>query len=158
MAKKPESFKIEWEAREYEHKERSRDWFWAVGIVTLAVALTSVILGNIIFAILVLTAVFALAIFINRPPEIIHALVDEQGVTRGHIHYPYETLDSYWLDTEHPHPKIILKSKKLFMPLIVVPIGEKADAERLDQALAKFLKEEFHPLPFVEKVLEYLGF
>ena len=156
--KKPETFKYEWDAKEYEHKERSQDWFWAVGIVTLAVAVTSVILGNIIFAILVLTAVFAMAIFINRPPEIIHVVVDEKGITRDRVRYPYEMLESYWLDTEHPHPKIILKSKKLFMPLIVVPIGEDANPEKLDATLSKFLVEKFHSLPFVEKVLEYLGF
>ena len=156
--KKRETFKIEWSAHEYEHKERGSDWFWAVGIITIAVAITAVILSNIIFAILVLTAAFALILFINRPPEIIHASVDEQGVTRGNIRYPYEMLDSFWLDEDHPFPKMILKSKKLFMPLIIVPLGAEADAEKVNDALSRFLKEEFHPLPFVEKVLEYLGF
>ena len=48
------SFKIEWDAHEYEHKERNRDWFWAVGIISVSLAVVAVIFGNIIFAILIL--------------------------------------------------------------------------------------------------------
>lgn len=157
MLKKPAPFRIEWDAPEHEHKERSSDWFWAVGIITFSIAATSVILGNMIFAILVLVSVFALALFINHPPENVHAIVDEKGITRGNIHYPYSSLASYWLDTEHPHPKIILRSEKAFIPLIIVPIGD-ADAEKLDQTLSQFLPEKYHALPFIERVLEYLGF
>src|SRR3990167_9481497 len=97
------SFKIEWDAHEYEHKERSSDWFWAVGIISVSVAIASVIFGNIIFGILVLISAFALSLFINRPPSTLHIIVDEKGVTRGKIRYPFSTLQSFWIDTEHPH-------------------------------------------------------
>jgi hypothetical protein len=151
-------FKIEWDAHEYEHKERSSDWFWAVGIIVFSMAVASVIFGNVILGILILTSALALSIFINRPPENIHVVVSEKGITRGKIHYPFETLHSYWLDTEHPHPKIILRSEKPFVPLIVVPIGPEADPEELDATLAQFLPEKYHAIPFVERILEYLGF
>lgn len=155
---RPQSFKIEWDAHEYEHKERSSDWFWAVGIITFAVALVSVIFGNIIFAVLIITAAFALALFINRPPETLHVVIDEKGVTRGKIRYPYDSLISFWVDVEHPHKKIILRSNKLLMPLIIVPLGEETEPEMVEEALSKFLEEEYHSLPFIEKFLEYLGF
>ena len=158
MKQKVTPFRIEWDAHEYEHKERSQDWFWAVGIITVSVAVAAVIFGNIIFGILVLVSVFTLALFINRPPETIHMAVNESGITRGKIHYPYSTLHSYWLDTDHPHPKIILRSEKMFIPLIVVPLSHDIDAEHLDRTLSQFLIEKHHNLPFVELVLEYLGF
>ncbi|MBX4181620.1 hypothetical protein KW807_02035, partial [Candidatus Parcubacteria bacterium] len=112
-----QSFKLEWDAHEYEHKERTQDWFWAVGILSVAIAVVSIILGNTIFGILVLISAFSLALFINRPPETLHVVVDEHGITRGKVHYPYETLESYWIDVEHPHNKILVKSQKLLMPL-----------------------------------------
>ena len=157
MTQRATPFQLEWDAHEYEHKERSEDWFWAVGIISISVAIASVIFGNVIFGILVIVSVFALALFINRPPETIHVVVNERGITRGNILYPYDTLTSYWLDTEHPHPKILLSSQKPFMPIIVVPIGN-SNAEELDKVLAQFLPEKYHSLPFVEQVLEYLGF
>lgn len=152
------SFKIEWDAHEYEHKQRSPDWFWAVGIVSVSVAIASVIFGNIIFGILVLIGAFALSLFANRPPSTLHVAIDEKGVTRGKVRYPYQTLQSFWIDTEHPHKKIILRSEKLFMPLIIVPLGDEVNAEQLNKNLSNFLSEEFYSLPLVERILEYLGF
>lgn len=151
-------FLIEWDAHEYEHRERSPDWFWAVGIISVSIAIASVIFGNIIFGILVIIAAFTLSLFANRPPSTLHVVVDERGVTRGHVLYPFHSLKSFWIDTEHPHKKIILRSEKMFMPLIIVPLGEEVDVEELHGNLLQFLSEEFHTLPFVEKILEYLGF
>ncbi|MEK7194555.1 MAG: hypothetical protein AAB660_02610 [Patescibacteria group bacterium] len=152
------SVTLEWEAHDYEHKERSSDWFWAAGIVTLAIAFASIIFGNIIFGVLILVSAVSLALFINRPPENIHASVTDKGIQREKTFYPFETLESFWIDIEHPHNKIILRSKKMFMPLILVPLGTNINAEQLHTHLEKHLKEEYHSLPFVEKILEYLGF
>ncbi len=152
------SFKIEWDAHEYEHKERSSDWFWAVGIVSVSLTIAAIILGNIILGILILISTFTLSLFANRPPNTLRVVVDEKGITRGRIRYPYATLESFWIDTEHPHKKIILRSEKMFMPLIIVPLGDEADIEQLHENISQFLPEEFHSLPFVERILEYLGF
>lgn len=153
-----QAFKIEWDAHEYEHKERSQDWFWAMGIIIVAVALVSVIFGNIIFAILILLAAFSLSLFLNRPPETLHVVINERGITKGRVHYPYETLQSFWIDDDHPHKKILVRSEKLFMPLIIIPLSEEVDLERLHSVLLQKLTEEYHTLPFIERVLEYLGF
>ncbi|MBI1974561.1 MAG: hypothetical protein HYS51_01780 [Candidatus Zambryskibacteria bacterium] len=155
---RPSKFKMEWDAHEYEHKERSTDWYWSVGIITIAVATVSVIFGNTIFAILILVSAFSLALFINREPDTLHIVVDESGVVRDRIRYLYSTLKSFWIDTEHPHKKIILRSEKLLMPLIIIPLNDDVDFDSLHDKLSQFLKEEFHALPFVERMLEYFGF
>src|SRR3990167_8386952 len=152
------SFKMEWDAHEYEHKERSPDWFWAVGIISVSVTIAAVIFGNIIFGILVLIGAFALSLFASRPPHGLRVAVDEKGITKGGVRYPYSTIQSFWIDTEHPHKKIILRSEKLFMPLIIVPLGNEVDTEQLHENLSNFLPEEFHSLPLIERILEYLGF
>lgn len=152
------AFKIEWDAHEYEHKERSSDWFWAVGIVSISLAITSVILGNIIFGILVLLSAFTLSLFASRPPSTLHVVIDEKGITKGKVRYPYQTLQSFWIDTDHPHKKIILRSEKLLMPLVIVPLGDETDIDELHENLSKFLSEEVHSLPLIERILEYLGF
>ena len=43
------TFKIEWDAHEYEHKERSADWFWAVGIISVSMAVAAIIFGIFFF-------------------------------------------------------------------------------------------------------------
>ena len=37
--------KLEWSALEYEEKERSRDWFWALGIIVATTKTTTAIKG-----------------------------------------------------------------------------------------------------------------
>ena len=152
------TFKLEWGAYEHEHKRRSQDWFWAMGIVTLSIAVVSVILGNVIFGVFIVIGAFALSLFLNHEPEIVNVSVSEKGITRRNVLYPYETLESFWVDVEHPHKKILLRSKKFFMPLIVVPLADDVDAERLSRLLLRHIKTEYHALPFVERLLEYLGF
>lgn len=152
------SFKIEWEAHEYEHKERSADWFWAVGIIAVSLAIVSVIFGNAIFGILILIGAFALTLFINRIPETVYVKVDERGITKGKIFYPYESIKSFYVDTDHPHRKILMRSRKRLMPLIIIPLGDNVDPERLRRTLAHFVEEEYLNLPLVERFLEYLGF
>lgn len=155
VAKK--TFRIEWDAHEYEHKERSSDWYWAVGIIAVAAAIATIIFGDVIFGILILLSTFCLALFINRPPETTHVVINEFGITRGTTLYPFSTLQSFWVDEIHPHKKIILRSKKLLMPLIIVPLGDE-DGERIRDLLVEILPEEPLRLPWVEVILEYLGF
>jgi hypothetical protein len=155
---RPPSYTLEWDAHEYEHKERSSDWFWAVGIISAALAIVAIILGNIIFGILIIIGAFSLSLFINRPPQITHIVLNEKGIARGKVLYPYETLESFWIDIEHSHKKIILRSQKMFMPLIIIPLGDDADVDKIHDKLSAVIKEEYHSLPLVEKILEYLGF
>lgn len=155
MAK--QTFRIEWDAHEYEHKERSADWYWAVGIVAVSGAIASVIFGNIIFAILLLLSIFSLTLFVNRPPAITHVTINEVGIQRGAVLYPYSTLRSFWIDDVSEHKKIILRSEKLLMPLIVVPLGDMSP-ERIRNSLLRELPEEYLTLPLLERALEYFGF
>ncbi|MBX4200125.1 hypothetical protein KW790_01535 [Candidatus Parcubacteria bacterium] len=150
-------FKVEWDAHEYEHRSRSGDWFWVMGIITVAVVIVSIILGNVIFAILILEAVFALSLFINRPPETVHVVVDEKGITKDHMRYPYSTLHSFWLEEHITHPKLLLRSHKFFMPMIIIPLGS-TDPDRLHRTLSRLLPEHQLSTPFTERFLEYLGF
>lgn len=152
------SFKLEWEAHEYEHRERASDWFWAVGIVSLALVLVAVILGNAILGILIALAAFTLALFAKRKPSTLKVVVDERGITRNNIRYPFSTLRSFWIDTDHSHKKIILRSEKTFMPLVIIPLGEDVGVDELHENLSQFLEEEFHTLPLIERLLERLGF
>jgi hypothetical protein len=149
--------RLEWEAHLYEYKERSADWYWAVAIVTGALAATSIILGNIILGILIVVGSFTLTLFVNREPDVIDVSIDERGVRKGDIFYPYEALRSFWIDHTHSHPRFYLRSAKVYVPLIIIPLGD-ADVEEVADLLDNNLEEEHHAPPFVERLLEALGF
>ncbi len=149
--------KISWTTKEYFHQEKTADWYWVVGIVTISIALISIILNNVIFAILVIVSSFTLSLFASRKPEDIKITVDQKGVTVGKTQYPYINLDSFWIETREIQPKIILKSKKMLMFFIVIFI-EEVEIEEVKELLNRHLPEEEHQEPFLEKLLVYLGF
>ncbi len=149
--------KISWHTHEYLHSEKSSDWYWMVAIITISIALISVILNNIIFGILIIVSSFTLTLFASKKPEIIEVEVNQTGIISGKTRYPYQHLESFWIETRDAHPRVIVKSKKVFMPFIVLFLTD-IDPEIVHPILLQHLHEEEHIEPFLEKLLIYLGF
>ncbi|MEQ1500278.1 MAG: hypothetical protein ABL917_02825 [Parcubacteria group bacterium] len=149
--------KISWQTHEYHHTEKTSDWYWIVGIVTVSIAIIAIILNNIIFALLIIVSSITLSLFASKKPEIIDVNIDNSGITINKTRYPYSHLDSFWVELTHFRPRIILKSKKLLMPYIVIFI-EEVEPEEIRSVLSSKLEEVEHHEPFLEKLLIYLGF
>ena len=149
--------KISWHTIEYIHTPKTSDWYWIVGTITISIAIIAIILNNIIFAILIIISSFTLSLFASRPAQVVEVHIDRNGVEFGKHQYSFRDLDSFWLETRETHPRILLKSKKVFMPLIVVFIEEHSP-EDVHRILSQYLKEEEHTEPLLEKLLLYFGF
>lgn len=146
---------FQWQTLEYEHKERTPDWFWAVGIIGAAIAATAIILHNTLFGLLIVIATFALIIHTIRAPRVMECEIDNRGVRVAHTLYPYGTLASFWI--ERDEEKLLLRSQKLIMPLVVIPLrGTNPDAVR--EYLLEFLEEEELHEPLSQRIMEQLGF
>jgi hypothetical protein len=151
--------KISWTTIEYLHSHKTTDWYWIVGAVAVSIAIISIIFNNIIFAILILVAAFTLAMFASRPPQEIPVEISGAGILVNRTLYPYTELDSFWIELNEVHPKMIIKSKRLLMHYIVVFLDpSEASPEEVHGMLSRYLREEHHSEPFLEKLLVYLGF
>lgn len=150
--------KISWQTIEYLHTEKTSDWYWMVAIITISIALVAIILNNLIFALLIIVSSFTLTLFASRKPEIVNIELSNAGVSVGKNHYPYKELDSFWIETREPNYRILLKSKKVFMPFIVIFIEEEVSPEEIHVHLSRYLPEEEHTEPLLEKLLIYFGF
>lgn len=147
-----------WEAPEHTHIEKSHDWFWAVGILALAGSVTSIILDNVLFGMVILLGTITVFILGNKKPRIIPFEISKRGIRVENDLYPFPTLESFSIDEESPSgPQLLLKSKKMLMMLIIIPLPEEYidDVERM---LASRLPEEHLTEPLGHMVLEYLGF
>jgi hypothetical protein len=149
--------KISWQAPEYIHTEKSADWYWIVGIITFSIALIAIILNNLIFGILIIISSITLSLYAARPAKMIDMEINDAGVKIGSYFYPYSELESFWIETEVRHPKIILKSRRKVMFFVSILI-EDADPEELDELLSQHLPKVEHSEPILEKLLVYLGF
>jgi hypothetical protein len=150
--------KLTWQALEYKKKEKTVDWYWAVAVIVLSIAIIAIILGDGLFAIFIIVATITLLIFSAREPQWFEVTIDPRGFVIGRDHYPFANLDEFWVDiTEKDSPKLILKSKKLTSPLIIIPI-EGHDHLDVRAFLLNYLPEaELHE-PLSHKIMERLGF
>lgn len=149
---------LTWEAPEHRHIEKGTDWFWAVGIIAITGATAVFLLGNFLFAILILVAAVSLSLVALRHPKVIQFAVSSRGIRVGDAWYPYTTLDSFCIDiTNYAEPQLLLKTRKIYMPLIVLPLPEEY-IDAVDAILSERLQEEELEEPFFNVLLEFFGF
>lgn len=154
----PRARSVTWEAPEHHHIEKTHDWYWALGILTIASTVTALFLGNILFGMLILIGGGILSIAAAREPQIITFAVTARGIRVGNELFPYSSLEAFNIDEENLlGPQLIVKSKKMFMPMIVIPLPEDV-IDEVDDIVGERLPEEELEEPFFNKVLEFLGF
>lgn len=146
---------INWSALEFEYKEKSADWFWAVWIIGLGLAVLSVFLDNLLFAILIILGAFTLSLQSVKKPRTIDFEVNEDGIIIDKKLYLYNTLESFWVIGKEK--KAIIKSKKLVVPFLILPL-ENIDPKYLREYLIKHIKEEEMSEPIAHIIMEKLGF
>jgi len=148
---------LKWQAPEYHHYERSADWFWAVGIITVCITVLAFIFNNALLGILILLSVGILIFYAVRAPQDVEYEINRKGVVVGHTLHPYLTIESFWVETRTIEPKIILKSKKALQPYIIIPVHNDS-VDEVSTVLHQFLEEKELAEPASHKVMEYLGF
>ncbi len=154
----PQLQSVTWEAPEHYYVEKKNDWYWALGILTVTAAFASIFLGNPLLGILIIIAGAITALLSSRVPNIIPFAVTTRGIRINDTLYPYGTLESYCIDTENSYASVLLiKSERMFMPLIVVPLPEEY-IEEVESIIETRLPQEHLEEPFAQKMLEFLGF
>lgn len=148
---------ISWNAPAHFYVEKKSDWYWGVGIVTLAIAAVCFMFGQIITGLFVVVAAVALVLHASRPPRHIYCEVNDRGVIVDGILYPFLGLESFWIPHDQAFPRMLLKSRKTFMSLIVIYIDE-IDPEEVREVMLKYIAETEHHEPFLKHLLERLGF
>ncbi len=120
--------------------------------------ITAAIFGNFLFAIVLAIAAFTLTMFASYKPKIISVEISDKGIVVDKIMYPFHALEAFFVDESHHHgPRLILKSKKVIVPLISVPINYH-NTEELDAFLGTHLKPEVFEQSLLQTVLERFGF
>jgi len=149
---------ISWQILEYKKNEKTNDWYWAVIIIALSVVVISFIENDGLFAVFVIIATAMLIMFSLREPKLITVTLDSRGFVVDKDMYPFASIESFWIDiSDTNEPKILLKSKKTFVPLIVIPIQEYHHLD-IRNLLLLSLPEVEHHEPLSQKIFEKLGF
>ena len=149
---------IEWQSLNHQHAEKSADWYWILGIVSVAGAILSFYFGNILFGIFILIGALTLGLIAARKPREINIKVTPRGIITGNFEYPYVNYRSFWIEDDHMHgSRILLHSLSTFLPLISIPIAEEVDLDHLRDIINDYLDEEFLRESAIHRLFDRLG-
>ena|SRR3989338_2928500 len=157
-----ENDKLVWRALEYEERERSRDWFWALGVIVVTSSIAAIIFENYFFAALLVLAGVLLGFYATKKPELVTYELNPQGLVIHNRLYPYETMRSFWVQQQDTamnlRPLLFVHTARFFMPVFVIPI----EAELAEHIHAIFTAQNIEEVPMREhlsdKIMEMLGF
>lgn len=150
---------IRWHALEHQSLPKSTDWFWALGIIAVGAAATSIILGNILFGVLILAASLAIGIMATQEPDEIIFELGARHLTVGETRYKLEELHAFWISDENKgDPLLLVDTPRIMAPDLVIPLdGADPHAVRQWFIEREVPEKELHE-SFALKVLELFGF
>lgn len=148
---------IEWSAPEYTHKERGNDWFWTLGLITIAAVVVAIWTKNYVFAVFLAVAGFSLIMFTMRPPQEVHFIIETKGLTMGRDLHTWKDLKSFNVknNDKDAFGKLLIETKKYFLPIYTLPFPkEKIDEikETLLKVLPRSEIDESPSMVFMEKL------
>lgn len=153
----PQRIVLRWNAYEHEHVPRGSDWYWALGIVAVSAALTSILFHDTLFAILILIAAGILAMLANVPPEIVRFEISDRGIRAGDTMHRFEEIISFWVEEEgHVRPLLLVDTIKIMAPNLIIPL-ENIDPHVVRSYLREHAEEVPMKEPLSHKILEFFG-
>ncbi len=155
---------ITWRIETHEHKERSTDWYWGVGLLAVIGIGVSIYFMNILLAIILAMGVVSLFILAARGPREHDVTLSPRGVDIDGTLYRYPTIHSFWVSIEDPEIEEIEPRVRLFLttagyinPRIMVPLDDVDHAELVRDYLLNHLEEVEQEPHFAEHIAELLG-
>ena len=149
--------KLSWSALEYEDKDRNADWFWALGVIVITSSIASIVFGDYFFAALLIISGLLLGFFAVKKPDMVIYELDENGLKIRNRLYPYQNIKSFWVRV-NVKPMLFVKSERLFMPIISIPIEDNMAEEIHSVLFSQNIPEEEMKEHPSEKIMEVLGF
>lgn len=148
---------LKWSVIEYEERDRSKDWYWALGIIVVAGSITSIIFANYFFAVFLFLAGGSIAMLALKKPEMVDYEIGAEGLRIKNQIYLYKHVKSFFVRDDE-RPLLFIKSDRVFMPIVQIPLGDQNPEQVREIMLSSNIKEEEMKEHFGEKVMDHLGF
>jgi len=149
---------IEWTTVEHEHRERSVDWHWTVGVISGAAAIASFVLNNFLFGVFWIIAGFTIMMLGSKHPSQVHCLLDERGIHINGQFISYGKIKSFWIHKNFLPQRLVLDIRRPLVSDIIINMGDGHQTDSVRIFLLRFLPEKEHVFSITEAISERLGF
>ncbi len=147
---------ISWRVDTHEHKERTTDWYWGLGLIAAASAALALVFGNALFGVIILLGLGSLGVLVARGPREHEVKITTRGLHMDGTLYRWSGIDSFWVE-ENREPHLLLTTHGILHPQLVIPIGDPMRARNLREYLRRLVKEEEQEPHLGHYVAEMLG-
>ena len=147
---------ISWHVDTHEHRERSNDWYWGLGLIALAGAGLAIFFGNALFAVILLLGLGSVGVLVARGPREHEVRVTSKGLHFDGTLYRWSSVSSFWVE-ENREPHLLVTTQGVLHPQLVIPIGDVNRARNLREYLRRHSTEEEQEPHLGHYVAEMLG-
>lgn len=147
--------KIEWQAPEYKHKDKSVDFIWTIGVVALVMLGLAIWQANYVFAVFIFIAGSTLILFSIREPDDINFTIETSGLSLGKDKYEWKKIKGFHIKKEENEAILLIEINKYFLPVYTISLPiELADQvrESLIKVTPNIELEESKSMKFMEKL------
>ncbi len=152
---------IVWHVLTHEHKERSADWYWALGLGAILGAALSIYFANYLLAVILIVGGASIGILAARGPREHEVKLDKRGVTMDGTLYPYRAIHSFWVEDHEllgeRAPRLFIATQGLVLPRHTVPLDDANHGASVRQYLLQYIPEEEQEPHLSEYLAELLG-
>lgn len=153
-----ETKEYEWDAMEFEHREKSVDWYWALGIAVVIGVILCIISKNYLLAILLIMGGGMIGFYANEKPLPVRVEISERGIKMNQDLYTYESISSFWMYKDHRnHNRLIIVTSRAIMPQRIVTLPDNVSFPEMRNYLTQYITEkETHP-SLIDLLAELFG-
>lgn len=154
------SSRIEWEAPEFEYREKKVSWYWLSIIIAVLVLGFSVWRRNFLFGVFVVLAEILILVWGNRKPDMVMFVLNDTGLTIGEQkNYPYSDITGFAIEDDESGGRVMLtlQFKKKLKPNARMEVPKERLGE-VKGVLGKFVDEIEIQKSLIDTLEEFLGF
>lgn len=149
---------MSWEAPEYIAYKKTTAWYVVFGIVLALLLFSAFLLQSVLTGVVFLLSGILIFVYSERPPRRVPYEIRTSGVSINRRVYLYRDLSAFNVVERGDTVYMLLKSRRLIMPLIHVPLTG-LDFQEVSEVMGAHLEEDDQLIePFADVLSHWLGF
>ncbi len=153
-----ENIMLSWNVVEAPAVKKSIDWFWAVGIIIVSLAIIAIVFGNPLFGIFLIVVFFTLFILSHKRPQTVRYALTKDGIVEGDRFFPFTDIKHFYVDeTTYLVPTLLIDIKRWFLPIVSIPLPVEIRPDDVRMYLRPKLMEKELKEPIFHHLFEMFG-
>jgi len=149
---------LSWEAPEYVVYKKTVGWYIGFGILLAFLLFSALIMQSILTAVVFLLGGILIFVHSERPAKIISYDIRSTGVRMGKEFYLFRELSAFNVVERGDGVYMLLKSKRLLLPLIHMPLGDTNHEEVVEVMSEKIPQDPEFVEPLADIIAHWAGF